>query len=110
MGSYPSNAFGLYDLHGNVWEWCANPWHKNYEFIPVIMLYLTFSVALLALLLFFPVSKLVWVLSVRRLQRKLQRELSQEEFNGQLARARFISVLIVLLFSLLFNINLIDYG
>ena len=74
------------------------------------MLYFLFSVALLALLLFFPVSKLVWVLSVRRLQRKIQRVLSQEEINGQLARARFIAVWIVLLFSLVFNINSIGYG
>jgi cobalamin synthase len=71
------------------------------------MFYLTFSIIVLALLLFFPVSKLVWVLSVRRLQRKLQRELSEEEIKGQKVRARFIAVLIVLVFSSLFNLSLI---
>jgi formylglycine-generating enzyme required for sulfatase activity len=34
VGSFPANNFGLYDLHGNVWEWCADIWHKNYNGAP----------------------------------------------------------------------------
>ena len=34
VGQFPPNAFGLYDMHGNVWEWCADTWHYNYDGAP----------------------------------------------------------------------------
>jgi formylglycine-generating enzyme required for sulfatase activity len=34
VDTFPPNAFGLYDLHGNVSEWCLDAWHGNYQDAP----------------------------------------------------------------------------
>ncbi|NNC67568.1 MAG: hypothetical protein HKN83_06015 [Gammaproteobacteria bacterium] len=51
-------------------------------------------------------SKLIWVISVRRLQRKTKTELSQTELDGQLKRAHILAIFVVLIFSYLFNISI----
>ena len=77
-------------------EYLTDPW-----------LYYWLSVAMLTALLFLPASRLIWVLSVRRLERKGGRALGDAERRGQLGRARFLAILLCLAFSALFNYRLL---
>ena len=70
--------------------------------------YYLLSVIILTLLLYYPVNKLIFILSVRRLEKKTGKNLSNMEKLGQLKRSRFVSIILILLFSCLFNINILD--
>lgn len=74
---------------------------------PVVIFW--FWVLLLAALLFLPVSNLIYVVSVRRQQRKLNTELNADELAAQKQRARFVSVVVCFLFSFFFNVARIGF-
>ncbi len=50
---------------------------------------------------------MIWVLSVRRLERRQQRQLTEAERSGQLARARFVALIVWFIFSALINYTIL---
>lgn len=64
-------------------------------------------VAAMTFALLIPVSRLIWVFSVRRLQKKLKKKLDDREIQGQKKRAYLIGFVICLIFSILFNFKLL---
>ena len=63
------------------------------------------SVFVLAAALSWPASRLIWVLSVRRIERRTKTRLTPEETAGQKRRAWIIAIFCCLLFSYLFNLS-----
>lgn len=75
--------------------------------------YFSLYVVFFAVLLSFPVSHLIYTFSVRRLQTRMQRELSGDEISGQKRRALVLSGFICIIFSLFFSLYLVgmpNYG
>ena len=69
-------------------------------------LFFYLSVLVLSAALYIPVNKLIWVLSVRRIEKKSKSKLNEYQRNLQKNRSRFISILLVFIFSYLFNIQI----
>lgn len=72
--------------------------------------YYWISVVILTGLLFIPVTRLIWVMAVRRLERKLGQPLSDVERAGQRNRARLIALVLAAIFSALFNFSILNMG
>ena len=69
-------------------------------------LFFYLSVLILAAALYITVNKLIWVLSVRRIEKKSKSKLNEYQRNLQKNRSRFISILLVFIFSYLFNMQI----
>lgn len=70
-------------------------------------------VAILTAALFLPAAKLIWVLSIRRLEKKLGHDMDHRERLAQQNRARFIALLLCFIFAALFNfqsLQMAHYG
>lgn len=71
-----------------------------------VSVYFLASVLVLGIMLSVPVTRMIWTLSVRRIQFRENRTLNEEELQGQRNRARVIAVVLSMGFSYLFNLYL----
>ena len=65
---------------------------------------------LLAVLLYFPVANLIWVMRVRGLERRLGRTGSEDERQAERRRARIIGGIVAITFAFIFNRVLLSSG
>ena len=67
------------------------------------------SSLILAVLLYFPASRVVWVMRVRRMERRLKRTTTDEERMRERRESNLIAGVIVITFSFLFNRTIFPY-
>lgn len=68
---------------------------------------LPISVVLLVVLLYYPMYRLILTVSVGRLQKKKNAALDEAEIKGQSRRAHFITIILLPLFSYIYNTHLL---
>ena len=66
------------------------------------------TTAVLAVALFFPVSRMIWVWRVRRAEKKLERSITDEEREELRGKTRLIAAIIVICFAYFFNRTLLS--
>ncbi len=84
----------------------ATPFPKWRYALPITvgsLMWFWLTTLVLAVALFFPVNKMVWVVSVRRMERKLARVTTDEEREKLRRRSRILTSIIVVTFAFLFN-------
>ncbi len=68
------------------------------------------SIIVLVAVLYYPVYRLILTVSVGRLQKKKNAILNEEEIKGQSRRAHFITIILLPLFSYIYNTHLMGGG
>ncbi|MBE8182712.1 MAG: hypothetical protein HAW61_04230 [Candidatus Portiera sp.] len=65
--------------------------------------YFLLTSAVLFAMLYYPVHKMIYIMSVRRMQKKLKKDLNDKEQLGQKRRAHFVTIILLVIFSAIYN-------